>query len=246
MEIPQSVLAHPDFNLEYDCSPHYKAKHFNAPMKWVMMTKQYPALLPHIRNYYLSHPEEINRRNSLGRTAIFLAVRNSNTCSSEETVKLLLEFHPQLNISDNEERTPLLLTITNIGIDSTLNTMVMLLNAGADVNYGHYRNCDPLCSAILTMSADNTMDINILKEIIARKPNFNTHSTINFLVITGILLGLDKLREEIYTMLTTYFNLSKFNTQIQAYAANMSNAAVPAEETGESALEKDIKLIFAP
>jgi len=114
---------------EYKCSQYTKASGF-TPLMHVVMSNN----ITLAKEILLENPEQINMKNSLGFTALYLASRNSRTDSSEEMVKLLLEGGADPNIRDNDGWTPLQMAARNSNTTSTENTVKMLLEAGADPN----------------------------------------------------------------------------------------------------------------
>ena len=70
-------------DIEYKCSPFTNSSGFTPLMHKVMNSRKVP-----LNIYYI---EDIDKQNTKGWTALMLACRNSNTDSTIETVKLLLE-----------------------------------------------------------------------------------------------------------------------------------------------------------
>ena len=157
----EDIYAEPDINKTYDCSDVTASKGFTKLMKWVLMTKKHPKLLKEIeillKKYKLISDEVlnikniskeikdfliknikkdlmINKQNYVGWTALHLASRNSNTDSTESTVKLLLEYGADPNIQNNDGWTSLLTASRYSNTDSTESTVKLLLEYGADPN----------------------------------------------------------------------------------------------------------------
>lgn len=80
----------PDPLVAYDCSEDGKSTGFTIVMKWVMLTRAYPELVNHIKNFIKDNPDSVNKKNTHGWTPLLLAVYNSNRCSTEETVFMLI------------------------------------------------------------------------------------------------------------------------------------------------------------
>ena len=126
------IYADPDPNIEYDCTPGCKSKGFTKLMKWVLLTRTHPELLQNIKKYVSAR--DINAKNAKGVTALMLTARNSNTWSTNETVKLLLEAGANINLQDKNGWTALMYAALNSNADSTNETVKLLLEAGANVN----------------------------------------------------------------------------------------------------------------
>lgn len=120
-----------NFEQYYDCSPKTKAKNFTPLMTLVLLTKRYPSLLQNIHQF----ANTINAVNSEGFTALHLAVRNSNTWSSTETVKALLTIaNCNVNICNNLGCSPLHTAARYANLDSSTAVCKLLITYGANVN----------------------------------------------------------------------------------------------------------------
>ena len=127
------IYADPDPNIEYDCSPYRKSKGFTKLMKWVLLTRSHPRLLRNIQKYIIDH--DINEKNEIGCTALMLASLNSNTLSTNKTVKLLLQQAGiDINLQDKNGRTALMCAARYSNTISTNETVKLLLDPGANIN----------------------------------------------------------------------------------------------------------------
>ena len=70
---------------------------------------------------------EINEKNEEGWTALMIACRNSNTKSSVETVRLLLDRGAKIDMQDNNGWTALMMAAKNSHTDSNIETVRLLL-----------------------------------------------------------------------------------------------------------------------
>jgi hypothetical protein len=73
------------------------AKSMTHLMKLVLLTREHPDLLTTISAHIANHPDELEMQNSKGWTALSLAVANSCSCSTIDTVKLLLNLGANVN-----------------------------------------------------------------------------------------------------------------------------------------------------
>lgn len=131
----------------YACSTATKSKGFTKLMKWVLLTKEYPEILEEIEKLIKSNSEILNKQNAKGWTALMLACRNTNTWSSELTVKILINAGANLNLQEEDGYTSLMFAVSNSGRDSSEFTVQMLINAKADINLVDSAGWTPLMSA---------------------------------------------------------------------------------------------------
>ncbi len=112
----QSIFMEPDPKVDYLCYNKLYSSGFTKLHKFVMLTKQYPELLINIRELIEQDKTKptnlltniksmigmdtslLNKKNSVGLTALMLACANTNSYSSIETVKLLIELGANVNI----------------------------------------------------------------------------------------------------------------------------------------------------
>ena len=126
----QEILKDYSIDKEYDCTNKVKCAGFTPLMVIVMNTGKYPELIDEIKNY----TNIINVQNNIGVTALMLASRHSNTLSSLDTVKLLLELGADVNIKDNNEYIALLIVSMYLDSDSSFETFQMLVDYGSDIH----------------------------------------------------------------------------------------------------------------
>jgi hypothetical protein len=93
-----------DFDEEiiYQCAPKgsifpNEAKGMTYLMKLVLLTREHTEIHTTITEYIKEYPIELEKQNSEGWTPLTLAIANSNTCSTYETVKLLLDNKADVN-----------------------------------------------------------------------------------------------------------------------------------------------------
>jgi hypothetical protein len=141
-----------DMDVYYQCAiklgDHYNgrismnirtvAKRMTYLMKLVMLTNEHPDLLETISDYCKANPRELSQTNSIGWSPLMLAVANSTTCSTLETVELLLNLGA--NVNGNRGRhnmRPIILAIHYAGDSSSLETFNLLCSKN-DIHYNCY------------------------------------------------------------------------------------------------------------
>ena len=130
----------PSLEKEYCCSNYVKSTGLTLLMKLVLQTKKKPELENKIKIYLKKNPDQINKQNSSGHTALLLAAFNTNTVSTENTVRILIDAGADPNIADNIIFTPIMHCFGYVNTDCTKNTVQMLIDAGANFNFenGHH------------------------------------------------------------------------------------------------------------
>ncbi len=126
-------FATPDLEKSYHCSNYIESSGMTLLMKWVLQTKKKPEFEKIIKNYLKKHPDQIDLQNERGHTALLLASFNTNTVSTENTVKILIDAGADINIIDKNHHDALLSCCSFSNSDSTDNTVKMLIDAGANV-----------------------------------------------------------------------------------------------------------------
>jgi len=125
----------PDLNKPYWCTQRLQATGMTLPMKWVLLTKKHDELHEQLKKYFKLFPEKINQKNVKGYTVLHIAVSNTKTHSTEQTVKLLIDLGADVNSVNNNGYTSLVFASAYCADDSTEQTVKILLDAGCDVNY---------------------------------------------------------------------------------------------------------------
>ena len=100
-------------------------------MKLVLLTKMHKKAISLIEELLSANPDTIDQRNNKGLTALMIAVCNVDTCSTENTVKLLIDMGANVNLQDNRLSSTLGYAQLNKG-DSIFE---MLINEGVNVNF---------------------------------------------------------------------------------------------------------------
>jgi ankyrin repeat protein len=164
----ENIFDVPDINWLYECSPYTTSSGFTLLMKWVMLTKKHPFLEYEIKKHinenseslrdltFGSESKSINQQNNEGWTPLMLASRNSNTYSTENTVKILIDAGADLNIQEKNGWSSLMLASRNSNTYSTENTVKLLIDAGADVNIQLKSGLTALMLASTNSKTDST------------------------------------------------------------------------------------------
>ncbi|AEX61992.1 putative ankyrin repeat protein [Megavirus courdo7] len=102
----------------------------------------------------------VNVKNILGVTALMSAVRNSNTTSSLQTVKLLLDNHADIELkSSNAEYNALMYACLYVGTDCTIETINLLLDRGANINSQNNEGETPLMLVLRNNDTNKFVEI---------------------------------------------------------------------------------------
>ena len=176
-----------DINKYYQCSEFVKSKKFTHLQKCIINTRKYNILNKYIKIYLKYNIEELNKINDEGWTALMLAVRNSNTLSTEKTVKILLKYSPDINIRTKDNITALILAVINSNQSSTLKTVHMLLKNGANINI-KYKNMSSLFLSCINSNCSSNEET--VKLLLKYKANANEY--INYKSILEICYDLYK------------------------------------------------------
>lgn len=129
MDIQFTDLSVPDLNVYY-CSGNLKSRGFTHLMKLVMMTKTDPDAIAIINTIIKNNPEEIDKKNENGYTALMLT--SVQGCTN--VVKILLNAGANVNLKNCCGATALILACVNSNTTSNVETVQLLLEAGANVN----------------------------------------------------------------------------------------------------------------
>ena len=100
----------------------------------VQETKEYPEYLEEIKYILDNKPGKLNKLDKDSNTILMRASWSSGISSSLDTVKLLLEYNPDLEIKSESGYTALCYTIEDMYDGSTIETVELLLKHGADIN----------------------------------------------------------------------------------------------------------------
>ncbi|AYV81996.1 MAG: hypothetical protein Homavirus1_26 [Homavirus sp.] len=109
-------------------------------MKLVLLTNKNPELVYDIEDVVNDNPAELHKKNRIGWTPLMLAVANTTTMSSIETVKKLLELGANPNSTSYKKLSPLMVAVYNYGYGSDLETIKLLCSLqNIRINQYHYK-----------------------------------------------------------------------------------------------------------
>jgi len=108
--------------------------------KLMMNTRKHPILVEYIESCLndRSNKAIVNCPDSHGYTPLILACINSDICSTNNIVKILIKAGANINAQDKRGLTALVYACKNIKCHDMPETIVTLVNAGADANIGYY------------------------------------------------------------------------------------------------------------
>ncbi len=172
----------PSIEKEYYCREMVKSAGFTLLMKLVLLTKKKKKAIYLIRKILNKNPNTIDKKNDKGWTALMLAVRNSNTCSTENTVKILIDAGADLNLQSN-------IGATALGHSENHcenNIFKMLINAGVGINLQNNNGMSVLMGVI---RSDNSNTCRVEK--------------VKILLDTGVDINLQNKRGNTALMLSS-------------------------------------------
>ena len=169
----EDIYADPDPSIKYACSPYTNSKKFTILMKWVLLTKSHPCLMENIKDYVKIH--DINEKNAEGWTALMISARNSNTFSTIETIRLLIDANANVNLQKNNGSTALILASMYSNRDSTTATVQLLVDSGANPNL---QNNDGETALTLELERTTSNKIDTTKILLnaGANPNLQDHN----------------------------------------------------------------------
>lgn len=139
----------------------------------IMNTAQNPEINEEIKEYVDDKPSVIDReRSRKGETALTIACLNYNTCSSIETVKLLLNLGANPNVQDEYHRTPIIKILRKETLTDVSDLIGVLISGGADPNFRDAYGMTPLM-LLLDRESEN-IDISGMIQVLisgGAKPN---------------------------------------------------------------------------
>lgn len=138
MNLHSVDLTEPDPNIEYECDYFLKSKGFTHLMKLVLSVRKSPNAMLMIREIITNCPEELDKQNELGYSALMLASNYCEDISSIECVELLLKAGANVNLTNVAVygETALIKATCECGPNciSSVACVKLLINYKADVN----------------------------------------------------------------------------------------------------------------
>ena len=163
----QSIFLDPDPQTQYKCYGKNYSKGFTKLMKFVLLTKEYPELLTNIKELVENNNNKpkgllstlfnidkslLNKQNDIGMTALMLAVLNVNTCSTIDTVQLLLNLGANVNLYMHYSNETALTMCQNT------ETMRLLINYNINLNWKLYLGDYVDYTALMYFSINGNMN----------------------------------------------------------------------------------------
>lgn len=221
-------LSTPDLKKPYYCYYGNVATNITLLMKLVLLDKDHSYLL----DAYISNPcnttqihLDINKQASNGMTALMIACRNTNVCSTERAVGILLKFGAKVDMTDVNSWTALMFVFFNMNIDSTAGTAKLLLNANANVNVKRHNGSTLLNDLCLgKYNNDDTIDvlwiiIHLIEIDLIKKWDYY-HQEQKF---RTIIIKIIKKQLEKYNEITTIINIITKPTKRNTTNNNTNN-----------------------
>ncbi|ANB50759.1 putative ankyrin repeat protein [Powai lake megavirus] len=168
-----------DFDYEY-ILPHVKCRNLTKLMYYIIYERKIDNSRDKILKQIKKYPDNIDAINSKNLSALFLAALYSNTLSSLETVRLLIENKANVNIYTSDNFSILQLCSQYSNYYSSNKTIELLLDHGADINYNKQFGAVSALKLACTNSSTNS-NIETVKLLINRgakidKEGENTNS----------------------------------------------------------------------
>lgn len=108
---------------------------FTHLMKLVLCVKKFPESINLIEKIVCETPDEIDKKNTNGWTALMLACTNCETHSDIATVKLLLNHGANIEKCNNARENSLMLACVNSNKCSSNECVKILIDTGVNINY---------------------------------------------------------------------------------------------------------------
>ena len=127
-----SYLFNNDYDQLYSYSEDLSGKNTTNIQKCILVQNKYDFMNDYIKNYLKEFPYTINFENNLGMNALMLACMNVNKTCNIETVKILLDSHPDIDHMDKEENNALMYALKYCSDE--FNLIKLLLDYKFNVN----------------------------------------------------------------------------------------------------------------
>lgn len=171
--VGEKLYDSPDPNKNYYCYQSGDlsifSRGFTILMKWVLLTKKNPFLNEVIEEYVKKNPQEINKKNNVGLTALMLASMFSRFYSTEKTIQILLKAGSDANLQDRTKWTALMYAVANAHVFSTDETVKNLL-AHSNLNLKDINNLNCYQIAIKYSCSAKNVEL-ILEKMINENPD---------------------------------------------------------------------------
>ena len=141
---------------QYSCSPIIKSTGFTVLMKWCLCYHKNPLIVNKISKYLKTHPEEINKQNTNGWTALMISARNGRFLSSSSIVSLLIKAGADVNLQNNCGWSALMLAAQYSNTDSSEDIVSLLIDAKTNVDLQNKEGVTALIMAIKCLQTNST------------------------------------------------------------------------------------------
>ena len=187
------------FDTEYPRSPVTSSKGFTKLM--YLVNNQKVILKEDLEKLKL----EINEKNEKGWTASMIACRNSNTKSSIETVRLLLDHGAKIDMQNNNGRTALMMAASYSHEDSNIETVRLLLDRGAKIDMQDNDGWTALMMTVRYNHTDSNIEtVKLLLDYGAKIDIQNNNGCNSLMIIHSLNNNKNKIK--IYQVLSNYSN----------------------------------------
>lgn len=122
-----------DLEEEFRCCTYIYSKGFTKLMHMVMNIQKYQNYVE-LREYIKGHPEEIDKQNAKGFTALMLSTTNMNKGSTFETFEILVNSKCNLDLQTIDGITALMMACFSFDIDVNIRMVQLLVDFGCNVN----------------------------------------------------------------------------------------------------------------
>ena len=183
----------PNIHERYYYNESYVCGGFTLLMKLVLLTRKYEEAKNIIRKLLNNNPDIINIKNGCGMTALMLAALNINNCSTDDTIKILVDAGANLNLQDDEGTTALMMVTMNDNNSNVVSTIQILIDAGANLNL-QKNNGVTVLGIVLRNIINESGDIRIVKILIDAGIDLNLQNCIGETVLIGVVRHMDKCK----------------------------------------------------
>lgn len=189
-----------DSNKVYYCGSNIKATGFTLLMKYVLIfdEKQIAYYLDSIKNV----SQIINQSNSIGWSALMIAIFNTTKSKNINIVKCLLNYKANVNHKSNYNDTPII--ITSLKRHCRYDILKLLIDNSADVNAVEHNNCNAFHNIFGSLQDSTENNLNCIELLLKHgcNPFYDLKNKLNFAPLKG--LHIIEHITKLWQMITTY------------------------------------------